>query len=90
MSEKNRDLVELLKFQRDAMVLCQRVTQTGEHLQASVDEASVCLQDEVSKRSLQLLEDVVQKLTSISAYGQREMETAARKTMAELDAWEKL
>ena len=87
MSSKDRDLVELAKFQLNALAFCQQVGQLGKKLIANAEEASVALQDDVSKLSLHRVEYIADKLMNISGCGQQEMTTALSKTRAELDRW---
>lgn len=85
MSSKDRDLIELAKFQLNALKFCQRVSQLGQKLIADADEASVSLQDDVSRSSLHRIEYIADELISISDHGQQEMAAALSKTRAELD-----
>lgn len=79
--------MELERFQSNALEFCQQVSQLGKQLLANMDEASVSLQDDVSKASLHRVESIADKLISISSYGQQEMTAALSRTRAELDQW---
>lgn len=90
MSRKDCDLIELEKFQADAVEFCRKIGVLGKKLLANTEEASVSLQDDISKASLHRIEFVVDKLLNISSYGQQEMETALNKTRDKLEQWNNL
>ena len=87
MSDKNRNLEELLQFQTQYLQLCEQIQVLADRLKASMNEASVSLQDDVSRSALTRTEDICDKLVSMCGYGRSEMEKAASKTRAELDRW---
>ena len=90
MGSKNRDLTELAQFQLKAVEFCQKLTQLGQKLLTDTQEASACLQDDVSKVSLNRVETVAEKLLLIGEHGQHEMTIALTKTRAEMERWNDL
>lgn len=90
MCGKDRDLEELMQFQQRAVEFCERISELGRKLKTDVDEASVSLQDDVSKKSMHRAEDIADKLVRLGQYGQQQMIGHLSKTRAELDAWNRL
>lgn len=87
MGSKDRDMIALAQFQLNALEFCQQVCQLGKTLQVDVGEASVALQDDVSKASLHRVECIADKLMDIGRYGQQEMTIALHRTRADLGLW---
>jgi len=87
MSSKDRDLVELARFQLGALDFCQQINLLGKKLLNGVESAEISLQDDVSRVLLHRIESIADKLVSTSSYGQQELATALSRTRAELTQW---
>ena len=87
---KNRDLAELAYFQSKSIEFCQQVCEVSRKLLGASVEAGVALKDDVSVKSIHRVEELAEKLRSVSEYGQREMTKALRKTRTDQEQWDKL
>lgn len=87
MNGKERDLEELIRFQKEAVDSCQQLAQLGRKLKSDGNEAAASLQDDVSRHALDRIEDLADKLIGLADHGGQQMSDHLSKTRAELDRW---
>lgn len=87
---KNRDYIELLKFQRNIYLYGKNISEMSRDLQNAADEASFILTDTVSEKTIGKLREYANNLNLFGKHIIEKIEPEIQKTMKEIERFEAL